>query len=143
MNRQFVIGGLLIVALAGILSFKCYREVTVADRTMEKANKLLKAKEFAEARAEYQAALVAGGNRLVCLGSIVECDFGLKNDAQLIIDADLLKREQDGKGRAYYFLGIMHRRQKNYEAASFELQRSDREGFPLAVVALGNLRRGG
>lgn len=142
-RRNYAICAAMILVVGSLLCAKCYREITMTRRKMEEGNERLQAKDFAGARAAYQMALDAGGNRLVCLGSIVECDFGLRDDARLIADAELLKREDGGKGRAYYFLGIMHRRNKNFEAAVFELQRADREKFPLAVVAMDNLHKGG
>lgn len=120
--RGYLMGSLLVVGLVAVLTFKCYREVTVADRKLDDANALFAAGRYAEARAAYEAAGKAGADALLCAGAVAECDFFLGDDARLMADCDALNAMPGGEGKAWFFKGQAARRRRNWPVARHSLE---------------------
>lgn len=112
-----------------------------ADAALARASALFKESKYSEARDAYRAAANVGADPILCAHAVADCDFNLRDDKQLVADCALLHELPGGEGRARFWIGQMHRRNKNRDAAQSNLEMAVRHGYLVANGALERLAK--
>lgn len=137
--KRYVSALILVGLLSSILAIKCYRDMSAAQRKLDKADEYRAAGNHDAAALAYEDALKLGADRRRCLVGIAESYLYLGKLDSCLEATNKLRSIPDGRAEGHYYRALVFDRQSRRADYLKELEIAKLNGSRYASILLSEI----